>query len=81
MPLFADLFERHLEVSFAAGLVVAVLDALCERQLDDPTLAVGLLAGLGDVDSAAPSKALWDLSRLANGSQRVTSCSMTASRN
>lgn len=72
MPLFADLFERHLEVSFAAGLVVAVLSALCERQLDDPTLAVGLLAGLGDVDSAAPSTALWDLSRLANGSQRVT---------
>ncbi|MGB5755542.1 MAG: PEP-utilizing enzyme [Acidimicrobiales bacterium] len=72
MPLFADLFERHLEVSFAAGLVVAVLSSLCERQLDDPTLAVGLLAGLGDVDSAAPSKALWDLGRLANGSQRVT---------
>ena len=66
MPLFADLFERHLIVSFAAGITVAVLTGMCERQFGDPLLAVGLLAGLGDVDSAAPSKAMWDLSRMAN---------------
>lgn len=65
MPLFAHLFERHLIVSFAAGMTVAVLTGLCERQLDEPTLAVGLLAGLGDVDSAAPSLVIWELSRLA----------------
>ncbi len=71
MPLFVDLFERHLIVSFAAGLMVAVLSGICERELDDPTLAVKLLAGLGDVDSAAPSQAMWDLSRAANDSDSV----------
>ncbi len=72
MPLFAELFERHLKISFAAGMIVAVLSGICERQLDDPTLTVGLLAGLGEVDSAAPSQALWDLSRLANRSPKLT---------
>ena len=72
MPLFAELFERHLIVSFAAGLTVAVLTGLCERQFDDPLLAVRLLAGLGDVDSAAPSKAMWDLSRMANDRPGIT---------
>lgn len=72
MPLFTDLFERHLVVSFAAGLMVAVLSGICERELDDPTLAVQLLAGLGDVDSAAPSQAMWDLSRVANNSETLS---------
>ncbi len=72
MPLFADLFERHLIVSFAAALMVAVLSGICERELEDPTLAVKLLAGLGDIDSAAPSQAMWDLSRLANESTAVS---------
>ncbi len=73
MPLFTDLFERHLIVSFAAALMVAVLSGICERELDDPTLPVRLLAGLGEVDSAAPSQAMWNLSRLANQSPAVAS--------
>ncbi len=72
IPLFADLFERHLVVSLAAGTAVAVLSNLCERQLDDPRLATRLLAGLGDVDSAAPSGAMWALSRQTNRSQALT---------
>lgn len=61
---FEELFTRHLQVSFAAGITIAVLTNLCEKQFDDPQLAVRLLAGLGGVDSAAPSAAMWDLSRL-----------------
>lgn len=71
MPLFAELFERHLKVSFSAGFMVALLAGICERQLDDPLLAVRLLAGLGDVDSAAPSTAMWDLSRTINATPVV----------
>lgn len=63
MPMFGALFERHLVVSFAAGTAVAVLSSICERQLDDALLATRLLAGLGEVDSAAPSRAMWDLGR------------------
>ena len=63
MPLFEELFERHLVVSGQAGLCVGVLSNLCERRVGDPNLAVRLLAGLGDVDSAAPSPELWTLGR------------------
>ncbi len=72
MPLFAELFERHLVVSLAAGIAVSVVSNLCERQLGDPLLATRLLAGLGDVDSAAPSTAMWQLSSQANDSEAVT---------
>ncbi len=72
MSFFEELFERHLKVSFGAGLAIGVLSNLCERNFDDPELAVQLLAGLGDIDSAAPSLALWKLSRLANTSTAVT---------
>ncbi len=64
MAFFEGLFTRHLQVSFAAGISIAVLTNLCEQLLDDPQLAVRLLAGLGGVDSAAPSVEMWKLSRL-----------------
>ena len=31
MPMFADLFERHLVVSLAAGTAAAILSGICER--------------------------------------------------
>ncbi len=71
ITFFEVLFTRHLQVSFAAGITIAVLTNLCEKQLDDPQLAVRLLAGLGGVDSAAPSVAMWDLSRLATAEPMV----------
>lgn len=71
MDFFEELFERHLKVSFGAGIAIAVLSNLCERNFDDPGLAVRLLAGLGDVDSAAPSVAMWKLSRIANSTESV----------
>ena len=72
IPMFAELFERHLKISFAAGFAVAVLSNLCEKQLDEPLLAVRLLAGLGEVDSAAPSQAMWDMSRTINDDPALT---------
>lgn len=66
IPLFADLFETHLKVSFSAGLMINVLANLSEQFLDDEHLGVRLLAGLGDVDSAAPSAAMWTLAKSIN---------------
>lgn len=72
MPLFDELFERHLVVSVAAGTAVTVLSGICERQLGEPLLATRLLAGLGDIDSAAPSQAMWELSRMINADPGLT---------
>lgn len=57
------MFARHLVVSGQAGGAVQMLSQICEDQLNDRSLALTLLGGLGDVASAAPSFALWDLGR------------------
>lgn len=70
--LFMPMFETHLKVSFAAGALMAVLTQLCEKQLGDAEIAVRLVSGLGDVDSAAPSRALWSLGRKVALSDSLT---------
>ncbi|MGI9644788.1 MAG: PEP-utilizing enzyme, partial [Ilumatobacteraceae bacterium] len=65
-------FETHLRVSTAAGGAMTVLTQLCERQLGDAAIAVRLVAGLGDVDSAAPAVALWRLGRQVAASPALT---------
>jgi pyruvate,water dikinase len=67
VPLFRQLFRRHISVTFRASVGPGLLAQLCAKQLDDPTLAMKLLAGIGSVESAEPSMALWDLSRLVAG--------------
>jgi len=39
----------------------------------DPSLVIGVIGSSGDVDSAAPSFALWDLSRLVRSDSALTS--------
>lgn len=63
-----ELFSRHLAVTGAAGAAVQILGRLCEDRLGDRAASLRLLGGLGDVDSAAPSYALWDLGRTVNRS-------------
>ncbi len=70
--LFMPMFETHLTVSFGAGALMAALIQFCEKQFDDAELAVRLVSGLGDVDSAAPSVALWSLGRMVAASPELT---------
>ena len=58
-----QLFSRHLEVTVEAGAAVQTLASICEDRLGDRAAALRMLGGLGDVDSAAPSFALWELGR------------------
>jgi len=64
VPLFRELFRRHISITFRANIGPGLLAQTCAKQLDDPTMAMKLLAGIGLVESAEPSVALWDLSRL-----------------
>jgi pyruvate,water dikinase len=72
MPEFRRLFAEHLFISYCALVPMGVIAGVCQS-LGDPTLAMRLCAGLGNVDSAAPSLAMWKLGRLAARSPVLTS--------
>lgn len=63
MADFRRLFARHIFMSYCSTVPVGIIQQVC-MEIGDPTAAMKLVAGIGGVDSAAPSWALWDLSRL-----------------
>ena len=70
VPLLTQTFENAMRVSSLSGLGPGALGAVCEG-IGDPTLAIKLLAGI-EVDSAAPSHAMWELGRVAAASDAVS---------
>ncbi len=70
VPLLQRTFENAMIVSSLASLGPGALSAVCEG-LGDPSLSIRLLAGI-EVDSAAPSHAMWELGRAAAGSDAVS---------
>ena len=68
----AELFEHHLIVSGQAAVPVGLLAQLCKKKLHDPSMIGRLLAGAGDIASAAPSDGLWDLGRLVAADLTLT---------
>ncbi|MCU1448722.1 MAG: hypothetical protein JWP02_892, partial [Acidimicrobiales bacterium] len=65
---FRHLFGRHILVTFQGSAARGLLTQICDQKLGDASLPNRLLAGIGAVESAAPSFAMWELSRLAAGS-------------
>lgn len=59
---FRLLFARHLKVSFLAAVPLGALEQVCTA-LGRPQDTLKLVAGFGDVASAAPSDAMWQLGR------------------
>ena len=64
---FEMLFTEHIFVSFLATLPIGIITKVCAA-VGRPTDTLKLLAGLGDVESAAPAMAMWDLGRMAAAS-------------
>ena len=58
------LFQRHIESSLKAGVGLGAIAQLAAA-IGRPELALTLVAGIGDIDSAGPSHGMWALSRLA----------------
>jgi phosphohistidine swiveling domain-containing protein len=52
----------HVWATLSASLGPGLLAGLAAETVE-PTLSLDLIAGLGDLESASPSNALWDLSR------------------
>ncbi|MEY2449605.1 MAG: rifampicin phosphotransferase [Acidimicrobiaceae bacterium] len=64
---FRRLFAQHLYTTYCATVPVGIIQQVCAA-VGRPTDMFKLLAGVGDVESAAPSYAMWKLSRLDPGS-------------
>ncbi|MEO8265033.1 MAG: PEP-utilizing enzyme [Ilumatobacteraceae bacterium] len=63
VPYVQQTFENAMRISSLSPLGTGAVAAICEG-LGDATLSIRLLAGI-DVDSAAPSHAMWGLGRSA----------------
>ncbi len=61
------MFSQHINQSGAASIGPGTLGAIAAA-MGDPTLTLRLIGGLGDVDSAAPSYAMWEMSRTVRAS-------------
>lgn len=68
---FRELFANHLFTSYCALVPTGIVSTVSQA-VGDPGLAMRLLAGLGGVDSAAPSWAMWKLGRLAAESKELS---------
>ena len=60
---FRDLFAHHIFMSYMATLPVGILTQMAAA-VGDQSLMMRLIGGLGEVDSAAPSMAMWDMGRV-----------------
>lgn len=70
VPAIQRVFENAMRISSLGSLGPGALGALCEA-VGDPTASIRLLAGI-DVDSAAPSHAMWELGRIAEASDELS---------
>lgn len=73
--LFADwfrrLFAQHLFITYCSTVPAGIIGQVAAA-VGDPNLANRLISGIGGVDSAAPSWAMWELGRIAASSAVVS---------
>lgn len=68
IPLHRRLFCQHLFTTYMATVPVGVISAVAAA-VGRPDLIMPIIAGIGEVDSAEPSHAMWALSRLDPSSE------------
>lgn len=59
---YASILRTHLRMVYEGSVVTGALDQAVSS-LGDPSLAIRLMGGLGDIASAAPNQAMWELGR------------------
>ncbi len=59
---FGQLFAQHIYITFLASVPMGIIAKVAEA-VGMPEATLKLIAGVGDVESAAPSMAMWDLGR------------------
>lgn len=64
-------FSHHLFTTYMATVPVGIISAVATA-VGRPDLILPIIAGIGEVDSAAPSMAMWELSRLDPASKEFS---------
>ena len=59
---FGSLFAQHIYITFLASVPMGIIAKVAEA-VGMPEATLKLIAGVGDVESAAPSMAMWELGR------------------
>jgi len=70
-PTLHHLFNQHTVSGSSSAIGPGILGAVGEA-IGDTTISMKLLAGIGDVDSALPSYALWAMSRKIRANESLT---------
>jgi pyruvate,water dikinase len=60
---FRQLFKEHIYITFLSTVPVGALTQICTA-MGRPADAMRIISGVGDVESAAPSMAMWKLGRM-----------------
>ena len=66
VPEMRRLFAEHLYITYCSTVPLGVIQATCTA-IGQTTLAMTLVSGIGDVDSAEPSFAFWRMGRQVRG--------------
>ena len=69
-PLVREFFDPYYVYGSASSIGLGMIGALFGETA--PHLVGRLVSGLGDIDSAPPSQAIWDLSRMVAGSETLS---------
>ncbi len=67
---FRGLFKDHGFHTFLSTVPVGALTQICEA-IGRPEDAMRLISGVGDVESAAPSQAMWELGRIVASDSKL----------
>ncbi|MBA4857516.1 phosphoenolpyruvate-utilizing protein [Nocardia farcinica] len=68
--VYPPLIRTHLRMVYEGSVVTGALDQAL-APLEDPSLTVALMSGLGNVASAVPNEAMWQLGRRVADSQAL----------
>lgn len=68
---FRRLFGEHIFTTYCATVPTGILQQAAAAA-GDPMMAMKLIAGVGDVESAQPSMRMWELGRVAASSAELT---------
>lgn len=71
MPWHRKLFGQHLFTTYMATVPLGIISAVATA-VGRPDLIMPIIAGIGEVDSAAPSVAMWAMGRAVERSPELT---------